>query len=90
MNKQKTDKFFKKAINKMFKVVGFDGFDEEFVKNKDWYCLKSWSQEIENNYKKWFFKQAERDLKWDLNTIEREYAWFSLMYGWKSETPKAI
>ena len=85
MNSPRIDKFFRKAIDEMFKVVGFDGFDEEFVKNKDWYSLKSWSQDVEDNYKKWFYQQAKKDLKWNPKTIEREYAWFHLMYGWKSE-----
>jgi hypothetical protein len=86
MSNSKINKFFKKAIDQMFKVVGFDGFDEEFVKNEDWYSLKTWSQETENKYKEWFFKHAKKDLKWEQQTIEKEYAWFNLMYGWKSQT----
>ena len=81
----KINKFVKKALDKMFKLVGFSGFDEEFTKHPQWYSQKSWSNETEREYKEWFYKTAQKDLKWNKITIEKEYSWFNLMYGWKVE-----
>lgn len=78
----KLDRFMDEAINKMFTMVGFKSFDPKFAKQKNWYSKKSWSKETEQRFKKWFFEQAKKDLKWNKKTIEKEYSWFNFMYGW--------
>lgn len=83
MRDPKLNKFLNKALNKMFKFVGFKEFDEKFTKNPDWYCRKSWSYDTQEKYKEWFYATAKKDLKWNDKTIEKEYSWFNLMYGWK-------
>jgi hypothetical protein len=77
------DKFLKKALNKMFVDVGFQSFDENFVKQDNWYNLKQWTTEQENAFKAWFLTEAKKDLKFNKQMCEREFAWFNLKWGWK-------
>jgi hypothetical protein len=83
--KNKNEEFVKKALNKMFTYVGFDGLDEEFTKQDQWYNKKTWTQEQSNEFKKWFINEFKKDLKFKKNMAEREYAWFDVMWGWKIE-----
>ncbi len=80
----KYDKFIKKSLNQMFTVVGFECFDEKFTKQEDWYTKATWSKIQENKFKQWFIKEAKKDLKFNKVTAEKEFAWFNLMWGWKS------
>lgn len=80
----KFDKFVRKALDKMFTYVGFSSFDENFTKiHDDWYNQKTWTDEQSENFKKWFFNEAKKDLKFNKTMIEKEYAWFNLKWGWK-------
>ena len=85
MSNNKIKKFLDKALNEMFKSVGFESFDSEFVKQKEWFSQKSWSEETEKKFKAWFYETAKKDLKWNKTVIEKEYSWFNLMYGWRIE-----
>ena len=83
--KNKNEEFVKKALNKMFTYVGFDGLDEEFTKQDQWYNKKTWTQEQSNEFKKWFINEFKKDLKFKKNMAERDHAWFDVMWGWKIE-----
>ena len=78
----KTDKFIKKVLNKMFKTVGFDKFELEFTKQKDWFQKKTWTEAQQNEFRDWFVAQARKDLKMSKRYAESEFSWFNLMYGW--------
>lgn len=89
----KTDKFLRKALDTMFKAVGFQGFDEEFVKQDAWYSRREWTAEQREEFRKWFVSSARKDLKWAKRTAEREFSFFDLMWGWRdmssnSDNPK--
>jgi hypothetical protein len=79
----KYDKFVQKAFDKMFDVIGMK-FDEEFVKQEDWYQKKTWTSEQEQDFKKWFIQEAKKDLKFNKTMAEREHTWFNLKWGWKT------
>lgn len=79
----KYDKFVQKAFDKMFDVIGMK-FDEEFVRQEDWYQQKTWTSEQEQDFKKWFIQEAKKDLKFNKTMAEREHAWFNLKWGWKT------
>lgn len=83
--KNKYDKFLKKALDKMFTYVGFDKFDESFTNQyNDWYNQKSWTNEQEQDFKKWFLTEGKKDLKFNKIMLEKEYSWFYLKWGWKT------
>ena len=77
------DKFLKKALDKMFQVVGFDKFDQDFADQENWYSQQTWTNEQSEQLKKWFMVEGKKDLKFTKQMMEKEYAWFNLKWGWK-------
>ena len=68
----KYDKFLKKALDKMFTYVGFDSFNEQFTKeNVDWFNKKEWSEDQNNEFKKWFIEQGKKDLRFPKTMLEK-------------------
>jgi len=82
MIENKIDKFLKKALNKMFSMVG-EKYTTEFTKQKEWYSKREWSRSQEQKFRRWFHDTAKKDLKWNNKLIEKEYGWYNLMWGWK-------
>lgn len=85
----KTAAFYRKALDVMFKAVGFRGFDPDFATQQDWYCQKEWTEEQREEFRKWFVVNARKDLGWGKRLSEREFPLFDLMWGWKMERAKA-
>jgi hypothetical protein len=79
----KTEGFFREAIDTMFKVVGFSGFDKEFAKQSDWYSRRAWTPEQRDNFRRWFIASSRKELKWTKCVAEREFYCFDLMWGWR-------
>jgi hypothetical protein len=80
----KYDKFTRKALDKMFTYVGFEGFNEEFTKqHEDWYQRKTWTMEQSADFKQWFITETKKDLKFNKSMAEKEFSWFDLKWGWK-------
>ena len=84
MRANKTDKFLEKALDKMFQYVGFEKWDREFTKQQEWYSLKSWTSNQENDYKQWFLQEIKKDLKINKQLAEKEWGYFLLMWGWRT------
>lgn len=81
----KFDKFLIKALDKMFKCVGFDSFDKEFTDQDNWYNKKTWTRNQSQEFKKWFVSEGKKDLKFNAQKMEKEHAWFDLKWGWTVE-----
>ena len=90
MKSKKIDNFINQSLIKMFQMVGFDSFDKTFVKQKDWYSLKTWTEAEEEEFKKYFVSEAKKKLGWSKSTAEKEYAYFNLMWGWKVSEEEGI
>ena len=82
----KTREFFDSAMDRMFRTVGFEGFDKEFVKQDLWYTKKAWSETQEAEFKKWMIDEGRSKMKWSKKTAEYEVAYFLLMWGWSTST----
>jgi hypothetical protein len=80
----KIDKFMSSALDKMFQSVGFDGFDEEFAKQDNWYLLREWTNEQQSEYKDWFISECSKKLRMRKSQAEREFGFFLLSWGWKT------
>lgn len=80
---EKIGSFFKKALDVMFRAVGFSGFDEDFAKQKDWYSRREWSAQQREDFRKWFVVNAKKDLRWPKRVAEKEFSFFDLMWGWR-------
>ena len=81
----KVTKFMRSAMNEMFTRVGFKKFDQSFVKNHiDWYCQRTWTQEEEIDYRKWFVINFKKTFKSTTLRAQKEANWFLLCWGWKN------
>jgi hypothetical protein len=84
-SEKRMKKFFRDALDKMFITVGFDGFDEDFVKNENWYLQREWTEEQEREYRDWLLGECKRVLRLTKKQAELEVAYFLLMWGWKTK-----
>jgi len=84
MNKN-YDKFLRKALDKMFQMVGFEAFDGDFTEQENWYYKKDWTKKQSEEFKNWFVSEGKKDLKFTKQMMEKEHAWFDLMWGWKEK-----
>lgn len=79
------EKFFQKALDVMFRSVGFDGFDEEFSKKSDWYARREWTPQQKDDFRNWFISSSRKDLKWSKQLADKEFALFDLIWGWREK-----
>lgn len=79
----KIDKFFAEVSDSLFQAVGFNKFDENFVKQDGWYTKRTWTSDQQDNFKRCFIAKAKKDLKLNRKRAELEYQWFNLNYGWR-------
>ena len=86
----KFDIFLKSAFDKLFQSAGFEGFDENFAKQDNWFQERTWSSSKSNEFKKWFINRAVKDLKFTKKKAEVEHAWFNLKWGWKEDDSKKV
>jgi hypothetical protein len=86
MNNKKIDKFIEKALKKMFQAVGAQKeYSLDYCKKKKWYMNYSWNGKQIAEYKKWFVKNAVKDLELSDKRAEKEWSYFFLQWGWKQE-----
>ncbi len=83
----KYNKFVEKVLKEMFQLVGLE-YSPEFCAKKEWYLKKSWDEKTENEFKRFFIKSAQKDLKLNKSMAEKEFLWFNLAYGWKENHEK--
>jgi hypothetical protein len=69
----------------MFQEVGFNGFDEEFTKQENWYALREWTVEQQDQYRNWFISECRKKLRMRKSQAEREFGFFLLSWGWKTK-----
>ena len=82
---KKLDKFVPKVLDRMFRKVGFKKFDKEFIElyKDDWYTRRTWTNDQEEEFHKYFVKTAIKDLGVPKKWAEEQFGWFNLNYGWK-------
>lgn len=78
------EKLFNTAMDRMFMAVGFDGFDENFVKQDHWYTKKTWTIEQESEYRQWLINECRTKLRMRKKAAELEAGYFLLMWGWST------
>jgi len=77
------EKITTECLEEMFKRVGEDYHKTEIDTSKDkWYHERIWTQEEEEDFKKWMVKKLKRH---KFIRPEYEAEMFMLMWGWKTE-----
>ncbi len=80
---QKRDEFYQRALEEMFKRVGFDGYDEEFAQTPYWFTMREWTLEEDVNFTKWFIDEYVKSLKAPKYIAKEAAGMFIFNYGWK-------
>jgi len=84
-SKKKIKEFLNEALDRMFKEVGFDGFDQEFANQDHWYLKKEWTKQQEDSYRDWFIEQCRKRLKFSEKQAIHEAGYFMLNWAWKTK-----
>lgn len=84
-SKNSIQRIISSALDRMFTIVGFDGFDPEFAKRDNWYLQRSWTEEQENEFKAWLINECRTKLRMRKKAAEFEASVFILSWGWKIE-----
>jgi hypothetical protein len=82
---KKLDQFQMRALDEMFRRVGFEGYDEEFAQQPYWFTKREWTLEEDVNFTKWFIDEYSKTFR-EPKYIAKEVAgWFVFNYGWKTK-----
>jgi hypothetical protein len=81
--KQKEQEFYTRALDEMFRRVGFDGYDEEFAQQPYWYTLREWPLKDDVDFTKWFIAEYMKALKAPKDIAKGAGGMFVFNYGWK-------
>jgi len=85
VSKKKIKEFMNEALDRMFREVGFDGFDQEFANQDHWYLKKEWTLEQEQQYRDWFIENCRKRLKMSEKHAIYEAGYFLLNWAWKTK-----
>jgi hypothetical protein len=82
---KKIDEFQMRALDEMFRRVGFEGYDEEFAQQPYWFTKREWTLEEDVAFTKWFIDEYSKTFR-EPKYIAKEVAgWFIFNYGWKTK-----
>lgn len=84
-DKEKIQKFYDDAFDKMFQMVGLEKADKTFMNQPFWYTKHKWSLDQENNFKEWFLDEYRKRFKKNKRYAEDECRWFLFQWGWTSD-----
>lgn len=79
---EKCEKFFRVILEQQFSLVG-QKYSPELTEGENWYTRFSWSEETEEEFRKFFVITAKRMLGWNKRIAEKEFLWWNLCWGWK-------
>ena len=82
------------CLIEMFKRVGLD-YDKktilEYAMQKDWFHLKTWTQEEDDAFNKWMYKFLGKNTNYYAVQRQGMVDMFMLQYGWKiADTCKKV
>ena len=85
---QKEEDMMDLCMKEMFLRVGLVYPNPEFTSQKDWYSLKTWTEQQENDFKEWMVKfiwTKMRSSYWTKKDVDLKVGMFLLNYGWRNE-----
>lgn len=80
---KKLDEFQRKALDELFRRVGFHGYDEEFAKQEWWFTKREWTLEEDVDFTKWFIDEYAKEFRVSKSMAKEVAAIFVFNYGWK-------
>ena len=80
---KKREDFYLRALDEMFKRVGFEGYDEEFAQQPYWYTLREWTLEEDVDFTKWMIEEYRKTFRAPKYIAKGAAGMFVFNYGWK-------
>ncbi len=82
----KWEKLCTRCFEELFRRVGEKFPNNELTKDPEWYKRRSWTEEEQEDFKKWIKKEMKRTLPiLSAKKIEWEAGLFILCYGWATK-----
>ena len=78
------DESCEECLAEMFKRVGAKYPWLELTRYKEWYNRRTWTEDEENDFKKWMRSFLKKRYRWTKKKLEWEIDMFLLMWGWKT------
>ena len=85
IRQKKLDVFYLKALDEMFRRVGFDGYEKEFTEQPFWFTMREWSSEEDVSFTKWFIDEYSKTFREPKYKAKEVAGWFIFNYGWKTK-----
>jgi len=83
------DKTYERCLKEMFKRVGEKYPNKKLTEQKDWYLLRTWTEEEEISFGVWMEKFLKKKYPgWSKKRIGKTRCMFNLMWGWKTAPTK--
>ena len=73
------------CLKEMFKRVGEEFPNKELTDKQNWYTLRTWTEEEENNFRKWMEGLLKKRYSMTQKKRDSEIGMFLLNWGWKTE-----
>lgn len=71
------------CLKEMFRRVGEDYPNPELTEHEDWYTLRTWTKDQEDDFRLWMKKLLKKRYKhWGQRLVDNEVGMFLLMWGW--------
>lgn len=80
---KKLDEFYLRALDELFRRVGFDGYDREFTNQQWWYTLREWTLEEDRQFSQWFADEYRKTFRCSKTIAKDTASMFVSNYGWK-------
>jgi len=84
MRDVKLQEFILEALKAMFLVVGAE-YTSDCVQQEGWFRNYSWTQEAQDNFRKWMEGELKNRFRMTKRSAENEASWFLFDYGWVVE-----
>ena len=81
----RVEKAFEFCLKEMFLRVGEIYPNKDLTNDPDWYMLREWSEQEQDDFEKWMIIYLRKALKWTKKMAYKEASFFILMYGWKTD-----
>lgn len=82
---EKSELFFKDAINKMLELAGHKERYEDLEGFENWWSVLTMTREQEKELGDWFVAELRKRLRTSKTEAIRSWMWFNMNYGLKIE-----
>jgi len=75
------------SFKEMFLRVGEIYPNKDLTNDPDWYMLRSWTKEYEEDFRQWMILYFRKKLKYTIKMAELEVAYFMMQWSWTNKFP---